>query len=152
MHDVRSDAPRRRRPGRSESFSFVTRHPPMLVGLLAAVDAALFTAIGGLHLGASVGDFSAPRAHWAAPVELFGALCCTVCAGAVWTRAPLSREIAWIANGIALWCVMLGVLVFTAGLDPCTQITDVHYSMTASVTLLNLWRMSRWQRGLSWPP
>lgn len=123
-----------------------------MVGVLAAVDAALFTAIGALHLGATFGDVSAPRAHWAAPIELFGALCCVISAGFVLTRAALAREIAIIANGIALWCVMLGIFAFSAGLDPCTPITDIHYGMTAALAFLSFWRISRWQRGQSWPP
>jgi len=148
MHDVR-DAAHPHKPGRS---SATTRNPPLMVGTLAAVDAALFAAIGALHLGASFGGMSAPEAHWAAPIELFGALSCAISAGAVWTRGRLAREIAWIANGIALWCVILGVIAFSAGLDPCTPITDIHYGMTAAVTFVSIWRMSRWQRGLSWPP
>ena len=113
MHDVR-DAAHPRKP----QHSFVTaRNPPLMVGTLAAVDAALFTAIGALHLGASFGSISAPRAHWAAPIELFGALCCVISAGAVWTHTRLAREIAWIVNGISIWCVMLGAVQWAR--PPC---------------------------------
>ena len=123
-----------------------------MIGFLAIVDAALFTAAGALHLGISIGDISAPRAHWVAPIELFAALCLAISAGAMLTRAHLAREIALIANGIALWGVILGVIAFSTGLDPCTPITDIHYVMTAAVTFLSFWRIARWQRGLPWPP
>ena len=148
MHDVPATA----LPRKPARVIGATRKPPLLVGTLLAMDAALFAAMAALHLGASLGSVSAPRAHWAAPIELFGAVCCTFGAGAVWTRTGLAREIAWIVGGIAIWCVMLGVVAFSAGLDPCTPITDIHYGMTASITFLSMWRMSRWQRGLSWPP
>lgn len=147
MHDVRASSnPRRKR------YSAVTRHPPAGIGLLALVDSALFTAIGAMHFGLAIGDYSVPRAHWTAPIELFAAACLAIAAGTIWTRANLAREIAWIADGIALWSVILGVMAFSAGLDPCTPLTEVHYGMTAAVTFLSLWRLDRWQRGLSWPP
>ena len=148
MHDVREVVRRRRR----EHTFAAARNPPLLVGALAALDAALFTAIGTLHLGVTFGGVSAPKAHWVAPIELFGALCCLISAGSIFTRASLAREIAWIANGIALWCVILGIFAFSTGLDPCTPITDIHYSLTAAAIFVSIWRMSRWQRGLSWPP
>ena len=146
MHDLRATM-HRRRPERA-----FMRHPPLIVGALAAVDAALFTAIGALHLGVSLGSMSAPRTHWTAPIELFGAACCAIGAAAVWTRTPLAREIMWLVNGLALWCILLGVFAYSAGLDPCTPITNIHYLVTAAVTFTSIWRMGRWQRGLSWPP
>lgn len=123
-----------------------------MVGFLAFVDAALFTAIGAMHFGAAIGSYSAPKAHWVAPIELFAAVCLVIAAGAVWTRAHLAREIAWIVNGIAIWAVILGIIAFATKLDPCTRITDIHYGMTLAVTFLSIWRLSRWQRGLQWPP
>ena len=147
MHDVR--APRRSSQRR---FSAIERHPPLLLGFLAVLDAALFTAIGAMHLGVSIGPYSAPQAPWVAPLELFAAASLAISAGAVWTRAGLAREIAIIGNGIALVSVFLGTVAFAAGIDPCTPITDIHYAMTAAVTFLSIWRLSRWQRGLPWPP
>ncbi len=148
MHDVRG-APSSRDPAR---FSQVDHHPPVMIGFLAALDAALFTAIGAMHLGVSIGSYSTPKAHWVAPIELFAAVYLAIAAGAVWTHARLAREIAVIGNGLALLAVFLGVVAFSVGLDPCTSITDVHYTLTAAVAFLSIWRMSRWQRGLSWPP
>lgn len=148
MHDVRDAVSSRD----ARRFSTIARHPPLMIGFLAALDAALFTAIGALHLGASIGELSAPQAHWVAPIELFAAGCLVISAGAVLTRAGLAREIAVIGNGVALLSVFLGVFAFSVGLDPCTPITDVHYGITAAVTFLSIWRLSRWQKGLPWPP
>jgi len=142
-----------RSPGRQdfERYSPIKRNPPSSIALLALINAGLLAWIGLLHLGLSIGVYWAPKAIWVAPVELFAAACLLIAAGAVSMHLQLAREIAWIANGIAFWCVLLGLFACAIGLASWARITGVDYVAAIAVTVTSTCHLHRWQNGPGWP-
>jgi hypothetical protein len=106
------------------------------LGLLMALNMALFVFGAVQHVGVEIGPFSEPVIVPAAIVESICALALFWGLLAVFRESPALRRIAVIGNLVALAGVLLGIVALAAGRGPRTVSNDnLHRAM---LTLIGL--------------
>jgi len=107
-----------------------------VLGLLMALNMALFVFGAIQHVGVEIGPFSEPVIVPAAIVESICALSLFWCVWAVSRESPAFWRIAFIGNLVALAGVLLGIVALAAGRGPRTVSNDnLHRAM---LTLIGL--------------
>ncbi len=107
-----------------------------VLGLLMALNVALFVFGAVQHVGFEIGHFREPVIAPAAIVESVCALSLLWGLWAVLRRSPVFPRIAFAGNLIALAGVLLGVVALAAGRGPRTVSNDrLHLAM---LTLIGL--------------
>ena len=108
----------------------------MALGLLMALNMALFVFGAVQHVGVEIGHFSEPVIVPAAIVESICALSLLWGSWAVFRDSPAFWRIAFTGNLIALAGVLLGIVALAAGRGPRTVSNDnLHRAM---LTLIGL--------------
>jgi hypothetical protein len=106
------------------------------LGLLMALNMALFVFGAVQHVGVEIGPFSEPVIVPAAIVESICALSLLWGLWAMFCESPASWRIAFIGNLVALAGVLLGIVALAAGRGPRTVSNDnLHRAM---LTLIGL--------------
>ena len=108
----------------------------IVVGLLMALNMALFVFGAIQHVGVEIGHFSEPVIVPAAIVESICALSLLWSLWAVYRESPAFWRIAFTGNLIAFAGVLLGIVALAAGRGPRTVSNDnLHRAM---LTLIGL--------------